>query len=651
MVSTPSKSPLQRSSSVRQRASEVHSKMPKDTQLRAEVGVHTFLRLHRSPSTKDVVGKVAMNNKAFRSLAKEYGKLEERNEAEVIRVVRQIAVLRSKRRFSKIAELIASIRDRFSLREIAKKAQITFSHLQWIIKVGTARQGVTQKVVTKEDIDRVKSFYKANDVTMRLPYKRFAKYYYLRNTLDSTYQKYVREMNQNNHHVLSKSAVRKCLPRRAFRTMKKIPYQQCLCYTCTNTKLAIAGCRVAGLQGIPGSMTELALLNVCNGESNDILQLKRECIDRKCPQCSEKFSTKINNLNPEVDWNKTVSWYKWEKVPTGKKQTKHWVKKRKAEALSLLYGEMKLAAEVIVKHMLNFRWPGDPFEKCKSAQGPRDIVWVIDFAKNLEIQQQGELQRSFYSRQAATMFSSVIYYKCPRKCGEIVSVKVMGISADINHDAFLVRAFQVATFRYLLRSGIIPNKIYMWSDNCSSQFKSKQPFALLSSSTWKIEHNYFGAEHGKGPADAFVGRAKFIFDLLVRSKQINVSDAEGVCQALTRKMGKPFVRGECQHKQVHFTLIENVVREMQADEPEPKTLPGTRSFHSVRNIGQKGKVMARRNTCVCKICLDLEKGICPNATLVGNFKQFAILVITFSFASSFVSNARSMYSYNVIYLQ
>lgn len=600
--------------------------MPKDPQMRAEVGIHNFLRLHRSPITKDLVAKIAMQKREFRCLAQQYGALEDRNQKEVMKVVRKLAVLRSKHRFRQISELVSTITDRFSLREIAKKADISLGHLQWILNVGKARQGVTKKAVTKQDIERVRAFYKANDVTMRLPYKRFSKYFYLRTSLQATYDKYKAEMEQGGHRVLSKSAVRKAVPRKVFRTMKKIPYQECLCFTCTNTKLAIAGCRVAGLNGIPGRMTELALMNVCNGESNDILKVKRACVDRKCKDCAEKFAREINRLNPDYDQKKSVNWYKWEKVPTGRNQNMHWVKKRKSDTLGILYGEMKMAAEVIVRHMFNFRWQGDQYEKCKSSLKGSDIIWVVDFAKNLEIRQQAELQRSFYSRQAATLFSSVIYYRCPYGCGQLVTVKVMGISADLKHDAYLVRAFQLATYRYLAKSGIIPGKIYMWSDNCSSQFKSKLPFAHMSSSSWKIEHNYFGAEHGKGPADAFVGRVKFLLDLLIRSKQVIVSDAKSVCEALTRKMGRSFVRGSCQHNQVHFVLIENVQRQGEPDDPEPKTLKGTRSFHSVKNIGRKGQVLARFNTCMCNVCQGLCDGCCPNKELVGTFKGFKILV-------------------------
>ena len=64
-ISTPTKLPLRKIPSIRQRASEVYKHMPKDKQMRAEVGIHNFLRLHRSPSTKDLVAKVAMEKREF----------------------------------------------------------------------------------------------------------------------------------------------------------------------------------------------------------------------------------------------------------------------------------------------------------------------------------------------------------------------------------------------------------------------------------------------------------------------------------------------------------------------------------------------------------------------------------------------------------
>ena len=47
-----------------------------------------------------------------------------------------------------------------------------------------------------------------------------------------------------------------------------------------------------------------------------------------------------------------------------------------------------------------------------------------------------------------------------------------------------------------------------FNDNCSSQYKSRGIFQFVSYSDVPKLKMYFGARHGKGPADGAVGRVK-----------------------------------------------------------------------------------------------------------------------------------------------
>ena len=56
--------------------------------------------------------------------------------------------------------------------------------------------------------------------------------------------------------------------------------------------------------------------------------------------------------------------------------------------------------------------------------------------------------------------------------------------------------------------GVVPNYLVIFSDNCSRQYKGKGTFQFHSESESPLLHMFFGARHGKGPADGAVGRIK-----------------------------------------------------------------------------------------------------------------------------------------------
>ena len=79
------------------------------------------------------------------------------------------------------------------------------------------------------------------------------------------------------------------------------------------------------------------------------------------------------------------------------------------------------------------------------------------------------------------------------------------ITDDLCHDKFAVRAFEKQTLDHLKAKGFIPNQIIQFCDNCAGQYKSKGPFQFVSESEIPILRMFFGARHGKGPADGVVG--------------------------------------------------------------------------------------------------------------------------------------------------
>ena len=75
------------------------------------------------------------------------------------------------------------------------------------------------------------------------------------------------------------------------------------------------------------------------------------------------------------------------------------------------------------------------------------------------------------------------------------------ISDDKNHDKYAVKAFEQASLDHLKEKGFTPTHMIQFNDNCLSQYKSRGIFQFVSYSDVPKLKMYFGARHGKGPAD------------------------------------------------------------------------------------------------------------------------------------------------------
>ena len=89
-----------------------------------------------------------------------------------------------------------------------------------------------------------------------------------------------------------------------------------------------------------------------------------------------------------------------------------------------------------------------------------------------------------------------------------------------NHDKYAVKMFEDMSLSALKAKGFVPTHIIQFNDNCASQYKGRGTFHFLSHSQilkWKM---YFGARHGKGPADGAVGRVKAAATRAVKAQQL-----------------------------------------------------------------------------------------------------------------------------------
>ncbi len=147
--------------------------------------------------------------------------------------------------------------------------------------------------------------------------------------------------------------------------------------------------------------------------------------------------------------------------------------------------------------------------------------------------------------------------------------------------------------------GLNVKYIIQFTDNCTAQYKSKLPFQYISQQTIPWEWHYFGAKHGKGPADVAIGHLKRRLDDHQHTEQCNFGSAEDIYDFVLKNLIVMRDIDGCCHPQSMFFYITDIDRTPPVT---AKTLPGTQQIHSVQNTGVPGYIERYDNSCFCPVC-------------------------------------------------
>ena len=625
---------------IRQRTYDCNRSFPESKELKCAIVNRVVGKMFNSPSTH-----MTMNQIMCRYIPIQENR--DRNDSHLVHSLVKIQKYGTARKNVKFLESVSQLKKTYSIRAAARKLNMQYSHLHHLLKC-RQKHGRALSKTAKENV--IKS-YSSTNMSMQLPFKKYSKFYYLRTSLAVAYDSYAREQMKLGFAVLSQSSVYRCLKGK-FRIRKKIPFKDTQCAECVNNSLLVDALIVGKVKGIKRRITENVLNSYCKLEKNEsdsntqneikrsrklefrneelITDHNRDCIFRHCKKCSTiNYQESIRRQNPEINWDQEVTWHQWRNVIVGENNTdslpnKKQDKKRKildkvryrgtlAQLLTLFITSLSQ----ISVHLFHFRWQAFQFDECKKQLKYGDVLFVMDFATNYSHHQQDEIHGAFWCRNQTTLHPIVVYYPCPEKCDHLVRDEVMILSSDLKHDSFAVTSFIDKALAHLKEKEIPVKHLIMWSDNCGSQYKSCKVFDAVSKQEIPVMRSYFCARHGKAEADGAIGRLSMHIDAVVRSGSHEFSDASEIVRYCELKLTIDNDKsGMCCHWQRHYFEVSNILRD---DTTSSETVEGTRSFHSVRNVGVPGIIEVRESSCFCEICFLNEKGKCRNAALVQPF--------------------------------
>ena len=114
-----------------------------------------------------------------------------------------------------------------------------YSEVHRILDPKSSKGGV-RKISEANKISVYEVIYRTTH-SMKIPYRRFTKYFYLWESIKET-----KEKEQLGLQILSESAMYKCLSKNVH-SQKYIPFMECMCVKCLNTVHTIEALRAAGV--------------------------------------------------------------------------------------------------------------------------------------------------------------------------------------------------------------------------------------------------------------------------------------------------------------------------------------------------------------------------------------------------------------------
>ena len=208
----------------------------------------------------------------------------------------------------------------------------------------------------------------------------------------------------------------------------------------------------------------------------------------------------------------------------------------------------------------------------------------VDFSHNYENKQLHEIQSAYFGHEAFTVFTCVC---CHRSFDtEVMDDKESGlklipiaiISNEVTHAQNITYHCNQKVIQMVQNKlNQVVNTVYIWSDGCSSQFRSQYVFQTLSlyPASLKVFRDYGEAHHFKGPHDGIGGTIKRCVYNDVRASKVILRDAKQSAEYANEKLDINVT-----YLVAYLDRVEMTVVNVKDSVP----VPGTLTIHHVERV-------------------------------------------------------------------
>ena len=321
-----------------------------------------------------------------------------------------------------------------------------------------------------------------------------------------------------------------------------------------------------------------------------------------------------------------VEWKRWEKTD---ESSKDLVIKTDSVGQVICVLEKDLFS--LGKHIHTAQWQRKHYQFLRDNLVAGHCLITADFAENYLCKFQNEVQSAHRSYRQVTLHPCVFFYRCGKPgCKKVINHYSIFLSDDLKHDSFFTRLVFDKVCSFAESKDFFLLQIF--SDGCSSQYKSRLPFLHLTQlqadhPKVRIRRHYFGAGHGKSLCDSAGGTIKNCASRAVASGKASIQSAQDLYNFCLRDLSIS-LSGHCadDHIVCTFELIKtDEVKRDGISVEDLKCVKGTQSIHCVVPSGSEGSLCVRLLSCTCPVCLVGEEGECENKSMTLDWKGVSFL--------------------------
>ncbi|XP_033625038.1 uncharacterized protein LOC117288334 [Asterias rubens] len=345
-----------------------------------------------------------------------------------------------------------------------------------------------------------------------------------------------------------------------------IPHNVCVCTYHENVRLLLISLKGDTCTGLPESTSVFTDTIVCDTNS-------KECMTQDCPECKGK----IHDFAPELTDESIVKYSQWQKNDGNTEKVEI------TSTVHMAFEELLNQLKVFLVHVYVKRKQSAYREMLLKNVDGEEIVLQVDFSENASLAHQNETQSAHWNHGQATLFTAHAWIKsnpdttCTRESYVLVSDELL-------HGKLSVHAFMTHIFSDLKQKYQSIQKISVFSDGASSQFKQRFLFSNLH--MWEeqfdveLRWHFFATSHGKGVVDGLGGTVQRSVWRYVRS---------GKAEAVTPMSFFQVAAERNPNVCIHFipkTGIEQSKTMLETHWEKTVSVPNTQKIHSVKTKGK-----------------------------------------------------------------
>ena len=484
------------------------------------------------------------------------------------------------------------------------------------------------------------NIYYSDEVSYGLPEAKYAEMHFMSMTLNEAYRVYLSQSTSERKMARSTFS---CLKPDNVRTISETPLHGCKCEYCQNLGMLRSTLIGLGFKGIPKGHSSSIEVTWCefrrkctherDGECTETCTIHKDdfpsknCVMQKCDLCgTANYRNTLIESNPDLMKKRgKVYWKQWalkelERMGKNGKPIKRMALEEHKGTYEEILNEYITQLDSMSLHQFNKLWQLKNFNETLRNLQVGQVLFVHDFSQNLLMYIQDEASGAHWDHEQVTIHPTVAFYVC-ETCGKVVKEEIIHITSDKKHDVHSVHVFQDKSIRHLLAKGIRIEEIIEFTDHCSSQYKSKTAFFLLSNLKIPLCRHYFGVKHGKGPSDRAGAHYKNFVRKTVKSGKRFMTSCSDLAKYSQEEYDHQIECDEDRNdersehdgkrkknpahslRKVIYTTTDMKKLRGKYDDEKLKAITDTRLIHSIRNTGVAAVLEFRNMDCCCTACI------------------------------------------------